>query len=230
MSNSRTRVVAVSAASTGLVVGLALGVTGLASASTPSPTPSTGSSAGSSAGQGPHGHRGGRGHHEGDLVTAVTSSTISLDTLSGPKTVALTPTTTYRRGGAAASLTDVKPNENVYLQLVDPTASALVAQQVFIEMAHAGGFVTSVNGQSFTLVGADGFSRTVTETSTTVYRNAGAAGSPSEVSVGKFIRAEGNVDPNGATLEATRIGTGDAPPRMTTGNAQMPMTPSGVTG
>lgn len=205
------RVIGVSAAGTGLVAGLALGVTGFANAA--GTTPSTSGSA-SVAGQGHHGqHRGDRDRRGApDLVTAVSGTTLTLDTPRGVKTVTLTPTTVYKHGQGTATLADVKPNEIVRVRFVDPMAAVLVAKSVGIEMARADGYVTAVNGTSFTIIGRDGFARTVQENSTTVYRNADAAGSPSELSVGKLVRVEGNVDANGTTLDATRIGTGMAPP------------------
>lgn len=228
MSRSRTRVVAVTAAGTGLAAGLALGITGLASAT----TPTLGASAPK---HGHHHHHDGRGmgfrgeRRGGDLVTAVTGSTISLDTLRGPKTVTVTPATVYRRAGAKASLADVKPNEIVRVRLVDPKAANPVAAEVGIEMARAAGYVTSVSGQSFTVVGLDGFARTVTESSTTVYRDAGKTGSSSEVTVGKFVRSAGTVDPNGTTLDATRISIGNGPRMMGSGAPGM-MNPGGTNG
>ena len=214
MSKIRPGLIGVSAAGTGLVAGLALGVTGLANAASTSTSPSKSGSA-SVAGEGHHGkHRDRRGAP--DLVTAVSGSTLTLDTPSGVKTVTVTAATVYKHGQGTASLADVKPNEIVRVRFVDPTAAAPVAKSVRIELARADGYVTAVNGTSFTVIGRDGFARTVQESSTTVYRNAGAAGSPSEVTVGKLVRAQGNVDATGTTLDATRIGTG-VPPRMQPG-------------
>lgn len=219
MSKSRTRVVAVTAASTGLVAGLALGVTGLASASTTTPTATTaaGASTAHSTAAHHHGDRD-RRHREGDLVTDVTAGTLSLDTPSGQKTVVVTPATIYRRGGKTVTAADVKPNETVRIVLVDPTATAPVAKTVRIEMARAAGYVTVVKGtSSFTIVGPDGFARKVTESTATVYRNAGAAGSPSEVTVGRFVRATGTVAADGTTLDAVVVGTGEAPRKAAKG-------------
>jgi hypothetical protein len=216
MSKIRPRLIGAGVAGTGLVAGIALGVTGVASASTNTATSPAQLASASVAGQPQHGkHRDGEDRHgAGDLVTAVSGNTLTLDTPAGVKTVTVTPATVYRRGMGTASLADVKLNEIVRVRFVDPTATALVAKSVWIELARADGYVTAVNGTSFTLIGRDGFARTVQESSTTVYRNAGAAGSPTEVTVGKLIRAEGNVDANDTTLDATRIGTGIPPKKM----------------
>lgn len=220
MSKSRSRLVVVTAAGTGLAAGLALGVTGLASASTPSATsasPHAGSAAHGAHGQnGQHGKdKAGRG---GELVTSVSGDTITLDTPRGVKTVSVNSATVYKHGAAKATLADVKPNEIVRVQLVDPKAANGVAKTITIEIAHVAGYVTAVNGSTVTITDRGGFTRTVQESSATVYRDAGAAGTTSEVTVGKFIRAEGNVDPNGTTLDATRISTGRAKPATAAGS------------
>jgi len=231
MSKIHPRLIGVSAAGTGLVAGLALGITGLANAASSSTTTSPSKSASASvAGHGHHGkhHRDRDRRGAGDLVTAVSGNTLTLDTPGGVKTVTVTPATVYKHGRGTASLADVKPNEIVRVRFVDPTAAAPVAKSVRIELARADGYVTAVNGTSFTVIGRDGFARTVQESSTTVYRNAGSAGSPSEVTVGKLVRAEGNIDANGTTLDATRIGTG-MPPRMRPGAGTGPGSGTGST-
>jgi hypothetical protein len=230
MSKIRPRLIGVSAAGTGLFAGLALGVTGLANAASSTTTsPSTSGSA-SVAGQGHHGkHHGDRdGRGAGDLVTAVSGNTITLDTPSGVETVTVTPASVYKHGQGTALLADVKPNEIVRVRFLDPTAAAPVAKSVRIELARADGYVTAVNGTSFTVIGRDGFARTVQESSTTVYRDAGAAGSPSEVRVGTLVRAEGNLDANGTTLTATRIGT-RMPVRLRPGAGTGPASGTGST-
>jgi hypothetical protein len=170
MSKIRPRLLGAGVAGTGLIAGIALGVTGVASASTSAATSPAQSGSANVAGQPHHGkHRGGGDRHEaGDLVTAVSGNTLTLDTPGGVKSVTVTPTTVYKRGMATASLADVKPNEIVRVRFVDPTAPALVAKNVRIELARADGYVTAVNGTAFTLIGRDGFARTVQESSATV--------------------------------------------------------------
>lgn len=218
MSHSRTRLVAAAAAGTGLAAGLFLSVTDLASASTTTTSPTSSPGAASS---GPrHGHHGRHGA-EGALVTSVNGNTITLDTPRGIKTVTVNSATVYKHGTTTATLADVKVHDIVRVQLVDPNAPAPVAKEVRIEKARLDGYVTAVNGSTLTVIDRGGFTRTVQESQTTTYRdagNAGNAGNPSEVTVGKHIRAEGNVDPNGTTLDATRIGTGQPQPAPADGS------------
>ena len=225
MSKIRPRLIVASAAGTGLVAGLALGVTGLAHAATPS-SPATSASA-SAADATQHGRHHGKQRGAGDLITAVNGNKVTLDTPLGVRNATVTSATVYKRGQSTATLADVKPNEIVGVRFVDPTASAVVIKSIQIELAHADGYVTAVNGTSFTVIGRDGFARTIQESPTTVYRNGGAAGGPSEVTVGKLVRAEGNVDANGTTLDATRIGTGTPPRPQPDAGPDAPATTTG---
>ena len=207
MSDPRARRIAVTAAGSGLVAGLALGITGLASANTTTPTGSSPAPAAGSTGQ-HHGHHGRRGAG-GALVTAVNENAITLDTASGSRTVTVNSATVYKHGTATAALSDVKVHDVVRVQLVDPTASTPVARQVQIVMARVDGYVTAVSGTgTITVIDRGGFTRTVRQSQATAYRTAGRAGGPAEVAVGTFIRAEGDVDSNGTTLDASRIGIG----------------------
>ncbi len=208
MPISRSRLVVVTAAGTGLAAGLALGVTGLASADTSGQSTTAAQQGGKHDGARHHGEHGDH-HGRGALVTAVNGNTITLDTPRGTKTVTVNAGTTYRRGADKATLGDIKKGEIVLVRFVDPKATSLVAKAVRIELARGAGYVTSVNGSSFTIIGRDGFSRTVQESSGVTYRNGKATGSASDITVGKFVRAAGTVDPNGTTLDAARIATGE---------------------
>lgn len=211
MPISRSRLVAITAAGTGLVAGLALGATSLASASTSTPSKPSSGTAAASPGHTGKAHQGHRRAHQrriGDLVTDVTGSTISFDTPRGAKTVTVNSTTTYARGTTAASLADVRKGEIVRIGFVDPKATALVAKHVRIELAHEAGYVQSVSGGTVTIIDRGGFTRTILESSATLYRTDGTAGKATDIAAGKFLRAVGNVAQDGSTLDASRIWTG----------------------
>ncbi|GAC1611614.1 MAG: hypothetical protein NVS3B26_26270 [Mycobacteriales bacterium] len=141
-------------------------------------------------------------------MTGVNGNTITLDTPGGIRTVTVNSATVYKRGTATAALSDLKVHDVVRVQLVDPNSATPVARWIRIQMAGVDGYVIAVNATSFTVIDRDGFTRTVQESPATTYRNAGSAGTPAEVAVGTFIRAEGIVASNGTTLDATRVGTG----------------------
>jgi hypothetical protein len=213
MSKPRTRLIAATAAGTGLLAGLGLGVTGLAAAATTATTAAVGTAGSTGTAHALSHRRHGNPDHRwgrGALVQAVNgTASLTLDTPRGVKTVALTSTTVYKRGTSTVGLSDVKQGQIVRVAFVDPKATSLVAKTVRIEPARAAGYVTTVNSPtSFTITMPDGFTRMVQESSATVFRNAGAAGTAAEVTVGKFIIAEGTVDANGTTLDAARIGVG----------------------
>lgn len=210
-SLSPGRRIALAAGSAGLAGGLALGVVGIASASSGSPSaPKAASSQEHHDGKrgGRHGDDHVRRHGPGSLVTAVTATQLTLDTPGGTKTVALTPATTYHRGRSKAAFTDLKSGEIVRVRLLNRKAAVPVAKSVDIQPAGLAGYVTAINGSSMTVVDPAGFTRTVKTAASTTYRKNGAAGTASEVVVGSFIRAQGSVDPDGSTLDATRIEMG----------------------
>lgn len=196
------------AGSAGLVAGLALGVTGLAAATAPTPSPTAKADAARPFDRGP-GHFQGREHHgRGGLVSAISSSSLTVRTPAGSRTIGLTGATTYYRGEIKATQASVKVGDVVHVRLVDPAAASPVAAVVTVVPAHLAGFVTKIDGSTITLVDGSGFTRTLTTSSATVYDKDGATGSASDITVGSFIHALGTVDANGTTLDATKVGTG----------------------
>jgi hypothetical protein len=211
MSSKRTALVATTVS---LAAGLGLGVTGFASAagSSPSPAPSTKPTdrPPGDLKRGPGGderHLGGAG----GLVTALTSTAITVTTPDGSKTYPLTSTTTYFEGfegkdKKAASA--VKVGDVVALKLVDPAAAKPVVEEVHVVPAHVAGWVTKVSGSTITVTDPSGFTRTIAVTSATTYTKDGAAAKAADVKVGTFLGALGAVDADGTTLDATEISLG----------------------
>jgi hypothetical protein len=209
MSTSRTRW-AVTAGSVGLAAGLALGVTGLSSAASPSPSPGAQARQRSDRpfpdGMQPEFRRGLRG--DGGLVSALTASSITVRTPDGSKTVALNGSTVYYNGRTEATKTAVHVGDVVHVRLVDPRASKPVAAVIRVLPAHLEGWVTKVDGSTITLTDPSGFTRTVRTSGSTTYEKNGTTATATAVTVGTFVRAVGQVDPDGTTLDAIRIATG----------------------
>ncbi len=210
------RRIAIATGAAGVVAGLALGVTGLASAAGSSPTP-TPSKPGAVAprthpdGDGRHGPRRMHGHGpggRGGLVTSVTGNTVTVDTPRGSQTITLNASTTYYDGRTKATTSVLAAGEIIGVRLVDPAAAKPVAKQIVVLPAHVAGWVAKVDGATITLTDPAGFTRTVTTSSATTYQKDGAAGTAAEVKAGVFIRAAGKVAGDGTTLTASRIGTG----------------------
>ncbi len=214
------RRIAIATGAAGVVAGLALGVTGLASAASSSPTPSKSGAVAPRTdpdGDGRHGPGRGHGHghgHEhgpggrGGLVTSVAGDTVTVDTPRGSQTITLTGSTIYTDGRTKATRSVLAAGEIIGVRLVDPAAAKPVAQEIVVLPAHVEGWVGKVDGATITLTDPAGFTRTVTTSSATTYQKDGAAGTAAEVKVGVFIRAGGKVAGDGTTLTASRIGTG----------------------
>ena len=212
------RRIAIATGAAGVVAGLALGVTGLASAAGSSPTPAPSKSGAVAPKTDPDGdgrHGPGRMHrHEhgpggrGGLVTSVAGDTVTVDTPRGSQTITLNASTTYYDGRTKATKSVLAAGEIIGVRLVDPAAAKPVARQIVVLPAHVEGWVAKVDGATITLTDPAGFTRTVTTSSATTYQKDGAAGTAAEVKAGVFIRAAGKVAGDGTTLTVSRIGTG----------------------
>jgi hypothetical protein len=213
---------ALAAGAAGLAGGLALGITGFASAADPTPSPRAGSERGpDERGFGEHrfGHRGpghgpgpgmrmGRHHGAGGLVQSVGSSSLSVLTREGARTIALNGDTGYYVGRTKATKAAVQQGLVVAIRLVDPRADKPVAAVVTVVPAHVAGWVTDVDGDTVTVTDLSGFTRTIRLDSSTTYVKDGATASRSVVVKGALVRAAGEVADDGTTLEADRVAVG----------------------
>jgi hypothetical protein len=199
----------------GLVAGVALGVTGFANAADPSPSPSPGN--GQDLGQrfpdrhgGPFGGRFKdhvRGGY-GGLVTAIDSDSLTVRSPRGTETISLTSSTTYYVGKTKAARSAVEKGTVVHVRLVDPRATKKVAAVVTVLPAHLEGWVTKIGDSSITLTDPSGFTRTIRTGPATTYVKDGAAATRTAITVGSLVRAIGQVDSDGTTLDATRVAVG----------------------
>jgi hypothetical protein len=207
-----TKRIGVIAASAGLVGGLALGVTGLASAAGSTPTPGPQAKSDPAAPLQGHGH--GRGLRHGaragaaGLLTSVSASSLTVATPQGSKTFSLSSSTHYYVGQASAKQSALAVGEIVAVRPTDPRATALVAAVVRVLPAHLAGWVTKVDGSTVTLTDVSGFTRTLTTTGDTTYTKDGATATSSVLVTGAFVRAVGQVAQDGTTLTATHVGVG----------------------
>jgi hypothetical protein len=208
MTTNSSKRWALTAGAVGLVAGLALGATGLASAVTPSPPSDKGERV--MRGHLPPGvkkliraHRGAAG-----LVTGISASSISLRTPFGAKTFDLNGSTEFFEGKTKATRSAVQVGEVVRVVLEDPEASEKLASTVIVLPAHLGGYVTAVDGSTVTLTDRSGFTRKLTTNSTTKVTKDGEDATLAAITVGSFLRATGKVASDGTTLEASRVSVG----------------------
>ena len=194
-------------ATAALTVGLVAGGVGIAAATTSSPSTSPQGHGAQNA----HGHKshGGPGDFRGagGTVTAVTPSSLTVSDPSGTLTTyTLDGSTTYRKGHAAGTIADVTVGARV---MVIPTAQgSTTAATIVIAVPELRGTVSAVAGSTITITDRDGFWRTISTNGSTTYSKAGATASASDVTVGQIIGAEGAIDANHTTLDASSITIG----------------------
>jgi hypothetical protein len=141
------------------------------------------------------------------VVTAVTSSSVTIEGRSGTSTTfsyaTATPIDAIGHDKVTLSSADLVVNEHAGVEF--STSAATTATGIWVELAHINGVVTAISGDNITLKDAGGFTRLVLVGGATTYNNAGAAGSLTDVVVGARIKAEGLVDANGTTLDALNV-------------------------
>jgi Domain of unknown function (DUF5666) len=141
------------------------------------------------------------------VVTAVTSSSVTIDGQSGTSTTfsyaTTTPINAVGHDKVTLSSADLVVNEHAGVEF--SSSAATTATGIWVELAHISGVVTAVSGDNITISDHQGFTRLVLVGGATTYSNAGSTGSLSDVIVGAHIRAEGLVDANGTTLDALNV-------------------------
>ncbi len=191
-------------ASLALATGLVAGGAAIASASTSSAAHTATHHARHHGLPGPHWHDGPGAFGQ---ITALSATSI---TVSGPDshsaTFSINSSTTVRKGHAAGAVSDLATGENV--AVVPSTSDATVASNILIQLPHLGGKVVSVTGSTIVVQDRDGFYRTINTDGSTTFRKSDAAGSLSDVTVGSFVVAEGTIDADHTSLDATSVGVG----------------------
>ncbi len=143
----------------------------------------------------------------GGLVTSVSGTSITVKDLQGTSTTyAIDAATKVTKERQIATAADLVVGEHV--RILVSTTSATTAAGIDIELARIGGQVVSVSGNTITVSDHDGFYRTVTVSGATTFSKGGASATLSDVTTGSLIMAEGTVDANHTTLDASSVGIG----------------------
>jgi len=142
------------------------------------------------------------------MVSAISASSLTVRTPRGTKSFGLNDSTTYYSGKTKTTRSAVEVGDIVRVLVADPKASSPVASTVTVLPARVGGWVTEVSGSTITLTDHDGFTRTVSTSSSTEFRKDGEPATLAAVTVGSFVRALGEVAADGTTLNASRVGVG----------------------
>ncbi len=141
-------------------------------------------------------------------VTAVTSSSVTIEAKDGTSTVFTYTTSTGVKaiGDSSATLTTSDLVVGEHAGVSYDSSATTTAVTIYIKLAHVSGTVSAVSGDNVTIQDHQGFTRMVLVGSTTAYsQQGGGTASLTDVVVGVRIRAEGVVDTNGTTLDALTV-------------------------
>ncbi len=144
----------------------------------------------------------------GGVVSALTSSSITVVDPSGTSTTfSISSATTVTKDRAIAAVSDLAVGDQVR---ITPTgAGSTTAQSIDIEQPSVMGTVTAVSGDTITVSGPNGTSETVVVSGATTYTKSGASATLADIAVGTWIFAEGNFSTGSTTnLDATTVGVG----------------------
>jgi hypothetical protein len=184
------------AATTALGVGLVAGGVGVASAAsthtahdattTTSPSPP------------------GAGNFAGGTVTAVSDTSITVKDMSGTSTsYAITSATTFSEGPTTITESQLAVGQHVGIQL--SSSSSTTAANIDVQLPVLFGTVTAVSGDTITISDPEGFNRTILVDSSTTFTKSGDSSTLSDVTVGSVISAQGSVDTNLTSLDASSV-------------------------
>lgn len=149
----------------------------------------------------------GPGEEVEGVVTAVSSSSITVQGRHGTSsTFSIDATTSVMAGRVTGAISELAVGERVGIE-PSSTASTL-ASLIRIDLAHVAGQVVSVTGNTIVVSNRDGFNQTIVVGPSTTYAKAGATAALSDVTTGSYIFAEGLVDVNKTSLDATSVGIG----------------------
>jgi len=142
-------------------------------------------------------------------VTAVTSSSVTVQDVNGTSTtISLTPTTIYSEGSTTSSASALAVGQHVCVQV--SSSAPTTALKVRIQLATVAGDVTAINGDSITLSNHHGSALTVLVSASTTYSQHGASATLADVVVGSKICAQGTLAANQTTLDASTVKIGHA--------------------
>ncbi len=157
-------------------------------------------------GPGGHGPRAVGKYDADGTVTAVSTGSLTVRSLFGTSsTYVLTSKTTVHDGtGTNASIASIDVNDHVAVHGTK-ISSGVRADSVDIRSAHIEGAITDITGDRVIVTDRDGFTRQITVSSDTTYTLDGSKSSKSSLKAGRVVQAEGSVDSDGVTLDATQV-------------------------
>jgi tartrate dehydratase beta subunit/fumarate hydratase class I family protein len=138
------------------------------------------------------------------LVTAVATGSFTLNRLNGTTTTfSVTPSTAFTEGSTVLTFAALVVGDSADVRV--NSSAPTTALSVNILLATLSGPVTAVSGNTITIRGGKGFDRTIVVSGATTYTQGGAPATLANVIVGSFITAQGTVDADLTTLDATTV-------------------------
>ena len=130
----------------------------------------------------------------GGVVSALTSSSITVVDPSGTSTTfSISSATTVTKDRAIAAVSDLAVGDQVR---ITPTgAGSTTAQSIDIEQPSVMGTVTAVSGDTITVSGPNGTSETVVVSGATTYTKSGASATLADIAVGDVYKRQLAQDP-----------------------------------
>ncbi|MEW5991763.1 MAG: DUF5666 domain-containing protein [Chloroflexota bacterium] len=154
-------------------------------------------------------HGFGRGLGGGITITAISGSSISLETADGwTRTITVDGDTTYSESGDTIALSDLAVGDQIRFEQTLEDDGSYTIDAIAVIPPHAGGTVTAISGSTITVERRDGTETTITVTSSTTYTVAGDEATLADVEVGMFLVAEGTENSDGS-LTATEVRAAD---------------------
>lgn len=148
---------------------------------------------------------GGRGRFGPITITAISGSSLSLETKDGwTRTIAITSATAITKDGETIAASDLAVGDEIRLRQGRASDGTFTIAAIEVIQPMIGGTVTSVTTDSITVTGRDGASHTLATSNSTTYRLGGAAASRSDVVVGSKIVATGSAG-TGDSFTATTV-------------------------
>lgn len=147
--------------------------------------------------------------HGGITITAISGSSISLETADGwTRTISVDSDTTYSESGDAIALSDLAVGDEIRFRQKLEDDGTYTIDAIAVIPPRAGGTVTAVSGSTITVEQRDGTSATIKVTADTTYQVSGDDATLADVEVGMVLVAEGTENSDGS-LTATEVRAAD---------------------
>jgi hypothetical protein len=152
---------------------------------------------------------GGRDRFGVVTITAISGSSISLETADGwERTIVVDSGTTFSESGDTIALSDLAVGDQVHFKQTLEDDGTFSIDAIAVIPPHVGGTVTAISGSTITVEQRDGTSATVKVTGDTTYQVSGDDAALADVEVGMFLVAEGTENSDGS-LTATAVRAAD---------------------